>query len=73
MNKSFERSSLSPRQVGAVTMSADDVSDYAALGDLGISFGAQNIKAMANYAMDATNQADVSAPSITTPVQFLQN
>ena len=73
MNKSIERSSLSPRQVGAVTMSADDVSDYAALGDLGISFGAQNIKAMANYAMDATNQADVSAPSITTPVQFLQN
>ena len=43
MNKSIERSSLSPRQVGAVTMSADDVSDYASLGDLGISFGAQNI------------------------------
>ena len=71
MNKSIERSSLSPRQVGQVTMSADDVSDYAALGDLGINFGAQNIKAMANYAMDT--QSDVTAPSITTPVQFLQN
>ena len=73
MNKSIERSSLSPRQVGSVQMSADDVSDYAALGELGINFGAQNIKAMANYAMDSGNQADVSAPSITTPVQFLQN
>lgn len=71
MNQSIERSSLSPRQVGKVTMSADDVSDYAALGDLGINFGAKNIKAMASYAMDA--QADVSQPSITTPVQFLQN
>ena len=71
MNKSIERSSLSPRQVGAVQMSADDVADYAALGDLGINFGAQNLKAMANYAMDT--QSDVSAPSITTPVQFLQN
>ena len=73
MNKSIERSSLSPRQVGAVKMTEDDVRDYAALGDLGINFGAQNIKAMANFAMDAGNQADVSAPSITTPVQFLQN
>ena len=71
MNKSIERSSLSPRQVGAVQMTADDVSDYAALGDLGINFGAQNIKAMANYAMDT--QSDVTTPSITTPVQFLQN
>ena len=71
MNKSLERSYIAPRQVGAVQMSADDVSDFAALGDLGINFGAQNIKAMANYAMD--NQGDVTAPSITTPVQFLQN
>ena len=71
MNKSIERSSIAPRQVGAVQMSADDVADYAALGDLGINFGAQNLKAMANYAMDT--QSDVTSPSITTPVQFLQN
>ena len=71
MNKSIERSSIAPRQVGSVQMSADDVADYAALGDLGINFGAKNLKAMANYAMDT--QSDVSAPSITTPVQFLQN
>ena len=67
MNKSIERSHISGRQVGAVQMSADDVADYAALGDLGINFGAQNIKAMANFAMDSGNQADVTAPSITTP------
>lgn len=73
MNKSFERSHIAPRQVGAVQMSADDVADYAALGDLGITFGAQNVKAMAAFAMDSGNQGDVTAPSITTPVQFLQN
>lgn len=73
MNKSIERSHIAARQVGAVQMTADDVADYAALGDLGINFGSQNIKAMANFAMDSGNQADVSTPSITTPVQFLQN
>lgn len=73
MNKSIERSHLSPRQVGAVQMTADDVADYAALSDLGINFPTRQVRAMAAYAMDGTNQADVSAPSITTPVQFLQN
>ena len=71
MSNSLERSFIGPRDVRAVQMSADDVSDYAALSDLGINFGAKNIRAMANYAMDT--QADVSQPSITTPVQFLQN
>jgi len=71
MNKSIERSFVGPRDIRAVQMTADDVSDYAALGDLGINFGAKNVRAMANFAMDT--QADVSQPSITTPVQFLQN
>lgn len=71
MNQSIERSFIGPREVRAVQMTADDVSDYAALGDLGIHFGAKNVRAMANYAMDT--QADVTQPSITTPVQFLQN
>jgi len=71
MNKSIERSFVGPRDIRSVQMTADDVSDYAALGDLGINFGAKNVRAMANFAMDT--QADVSQPSITTPVQFLQN
>lgn len=71
MAKLSERSFIGPREVRAVQMTADDVSDYAALGELGINFGSKNIRAMAAYAMDT--QADVSAPSITTPVQFLQN
>jgi len=71
MSKSIEKSHISARQVEKITMTADDVRDYAALGELGISFGDKTIKAMANFAMDA--QSDVTAPSITTPVQFLQN
>jgi len=73
MNKSIERSHLSPRQVGAVQMTADDVADYAALSDLGINLPNRQVRAMAAYAMDSGNQADVTQPSITTPVQFLQN
>lgn len=71
--KSKELSHLSPRQVGSVTMTADDVADFGALNQLGINLPADQVKAMANWAMDSGNQADVSAPSITTPVQFLQN
>ena len=70
--KSIEKSYISPRQVGAVTMSADDVADYAALGQLGINFGQKDVAKMAAFAMD-NQQADVTQPSMTTPVQFLQN
>lgn len=73
MNKSIERSHLSPRQVGAVQMTADDVADYAALSDLGINLPTRQVRAMAAYAMDSGNQGDITQPSITTPVQFLQN
>ena len=73
MNKSLERSHISARQVGSVQMTEDDVADFAALGDLGINMTNSQVRAMANWAMDSGNQADVSTPSITTPVQFLQN
>jgi hypothetical protein len=53
-------------------MSASDVADYAALQDLGINFPSKSVAQMAAYAMD-NQQSDVSAPSMTTPVQFLQN
>ena len=72
MSKSLERSHLSGRQVGVVEMSANDVSDYAALKDLGINFPAKAVQKMAAFAMDA-QQSDVTTPSMTTPVQFLQN
>ena len=71
--KSIEKSYISPRQVGSVQMSADDVADFAALGQLGINLPSQQVQAMANWAMDSGNQADVTSPSMTTPVQFLQN
>jgi hypothetical protein len=72
MNKSIEKSYISPRQVGAVQMSADDVADFAALSQLGINFGSKDVAKMAAFAMD-NQQGDVTQPSMTTPVQFLQN
>lgn len=72
MSKSLERSHLSARQVASVQMSASDVADYAALQDLGINFPAKAVGQMAAFAMD-DQQGDVSSPSMTTPVQFLQN
>ena len=75
MNRSVERSYISGRQLaemGRLSMTMDDVADFAALTDLGIHFSKAQIKEMAMFAMDS-QQSDVSAPSITTPVQFLQN
>ena len=73
MNKSIERSSIAPRQVGQVKMSAEDVADYAALSEIGINLPTNQVVKMAAWAMDTSNQADVTSPSMTTPVQFLQN
>ena len=72
MSKSLERSHLSARDVASVQMTASDVADYAALHDLGINFPEKAVAQMSAFAMD-NQQSDVSAPSITTPVQFLQN
>ena len=72
MSKSLERSHLSARDVASVQMTASDVADYAALHDLGINFPEKAVAQMSAFAMD-NQQSDVSAPSMTTPVQFLQN
>ena len=72
MSKSLERSHLSARDVASVQMTAADVADYAALHDLGINFPEKAVAQMSAFAMD-NQQSDVSAPSMTTPVQFLQN
>ena len=73
MNKSIERSSIAPRQVRQVKMSSEDVADYAALSEIGINLPTNQVVKMAAWAMDTSNQADVTSPSMTTPVQFLQN
>jgi hypothetical protein len=72
MSKLLERSHLAARDVASVQMSASDVADYAALQDLGINFPAKAVNKMAAFAMD-DQQGDVTSPSMTTPVQFLQN
>ena len=71
--KSQERSYIAPRQVRALAMDEKDVANFADLGEIGINFSDKQVKAMANWAMDSGNQADVTSPSMTTPVQFLQN
>ena len=71
--KSLEKSYIGPRNVGAVSMDANDVADFSALSQIGINFTDRQVKTMANWAMDSGNQADVTSPSMTTPVQFLQN
>lgn len=70
--KSIEKSYIGPRQVGSVAMTADDVADYAALSQIGINLPREQVKRMAQWAMD-DQQGDVTVPSETTPVQFLQN
>jgi Uncharacterized protein conserved in bacteria (DUF2184) len=71
--KSLERSYIAPRDVRALTMDAKDVADFSSLSDIGINFSDKQVRTMANFAMDSGNQADVTSPSMTTPVQFLQN
>jgi len=79
MPQSIERSYIGPREVRAVQMSAEDVADYLALHDLGISFSPKQVARMAQFAQDAYEaamddaQGLLTTASIPTPVQFLQN
>ena len=71
--KSQELSHIAGRDVRPVVMTEDDVVDYAALSRIGINLPRAQVAQMASYAMDAVNQVGITAGSITTPVQFLQN
>jgi len=74
-----ERSYIAPRDVRAVLMTAEDVADYQALHDLGITFTPKQVARMAQFAQDAYEaamddaQGLLTTASIPTPVQFLQN
>jgi len=58
---------------GPFVMAADQVEDFAALADLGISFHPRDVADMA-AAMDANVlQPTIQAGTIATPAQFLQN
>lgn len=72
MQKSKELSHIAPRAVQPVAMDAADVVDYQALSAIGINIDRRAATAMAAAAMD-DNQGGVTAPSIASPVQFLQN
>ena len=70
MNASKELSYIGPRDVRPVQMTAEDVQDFALLSDLGINFRKDHIASMAAFGMDA--QSPVTIPSISVPIQFLQ-
>lgn len=77
MIKSIERSHIPGRKVKPLAFTAEDCVDYLKLSDLGIHFGEKEIRQMAqalaqDYAQD-DQQSGLTSPSITTPVQFLQN
>lgn len=72
MNPSKEHSHIGPRKVGVIAMTNDDVRDYAALSRVGINLPTPLVKRMASFAMD-DQQGGITTPSITTPVQYLQN
>jgi hypothetical protein len=72
MQRTKELSHIGPRQVRPVVMTAKDVADFAALADIGINIPRGTVVKMAQFAMD-DQQGGVTAGSIATPVQFLQN
>lgn len=76
--KSKELSHIGPRQVGSLKMSAQDVADYAALGNIGINISPASVMEMASalgvarsFAMD-DQQGGLTAQSIPGAIQFLQ-
>jgi|SRR6185312_3811603 len=74
MNASRELSYIGPREVRPIEMTAQDVKDYALLSQLGINFSPRHLAMMAaqdGFGMDA--QSPVTSPSISVPIQFLQN
>ena len=73
MKTTIEHSHIPATKVGAMAMDAADVADFKALKTLGINFDRNgSLRAMTQWAMD-DQQGGVTAGSITTPVQFLQN
>jgi len=74
MNLSRELSYIAPRDVRPVVMAAEDAADFALLSQIGINFSPSQLATMASFAaygMDA--QTPVTQPSISVPIQFLQN
>lgn len=77
---SLVHSHIGARNIRPLVMSADDVRGYAQLAGIGINLSDRAIEAMVQHAMDSNDTglvpaplSGLSTPSITTPVQFLQN
>lgn len=82
MRPSIEHSRIGPRQAGAFQLTREQVQEatLAHLRSFGVSFDAAIVRAMAAAAMDANEGSiepsplsPLTAASIATPVQFLQN
>lgn len=73
MQRSIEKSYVAPRDVRPVVMTAEDVADYKSLETLGVGFTSKYLRDAVRVAMDDQQGLSVTAASMTTPVQFLQN
>lgn len=75
MEPTIEHAHFGPRDVRRSQFKAEDTADIlAALPAFGISgLTPRNVEKMMAYAMDADLPGTVTTPSISTPIQFLQN
>jgi hypothetical protein len=75
MQKTVERSHRAARNFKPIEMTAENVRDYAALHNIGITFDDHSLSRMIATLDSAVISplSPLSTPSITTPVQFLQN
>jgi hypothetical protein len=72
MARTQEHSHIDARKISQVVMAADDVLDYLELSKLGINLPKSVAMDMAAFAMD-DQQGGITAASVSTPIQFLQN
>jgi len=68
-----EKSYIGPRQVRPLNMSAQDVADFGALSGIGITITESQVNRMVQAMAMDDQQGGITSPSITTPIQFLQN
>lgn len=75
MQPSVERSHRHGRNFAAIKMTPEDVRDYAALQGIGINIDDRSLAKMIDTLDSAVFDplGTITTPTITTPVQFLQN
>lgn len=73
MKQSIEHSHIGPRDIRPLVMAAQDAADYVALQQMGINLPPGVVREMAMALAMDDQQGGLTSPTITTPIQFLQN